>query len=105
MPRLLEWLRMPGDLVFIFLGALPIAIALCLGYLGLWKRRDDGRRATAGFGGISTSRLRRHLLRRQQGPIHRVLAFAAATFFQAMVRALRMVRASAAARRTEVAPR
>ena len=27
---------MPGDLVFIFLGALPIAIALCLGYLGLW---------------------------------------------------------------------
>ena len=36
LPRLLEWLRMPGDLVFIFLGALPIAIALCLGYLGLW---------------------------------------------------------------------
>jgi nitric oxide reductase subunit B len=23
-PRLLEWLRMPGDLVFIFLGALPM---------------------------------------------------------------------------------
>ena len=39
LPRLLEWLRMPGDLVFIFLGALPIAIALCLGYLGLWARR------------------------------------------------------------------
>ena len=39
-PRLLEWLRMPGDLVFIFLGALPIAIALCLGYLDLWKRRE-----------------------------------------------------------------
>ena len=38
-PRLLEWLRMPGDLVFIFLGALPIAIAMCLGYLDLWKRR------------------------------------------------------------------
>ena len=38
-PRLLEWLRMPGDLVFIFLGALPIAIALCLGYLGLWATR------------------------------------------------------------------
>ena len=38
-PRLLEWLRMPGDLVFIFLGALPIAIALCLGYLGLWAKR------------------------------------------------------------------
>jgi nitric oxide reductase subunit B len=39
-PRLLEWLRMPGDLVFIFLGALPIAIALCLGYLGLWAKRE-----------------------------------------------------------------
>jgi nitric oxide reductase subunit B len=39
-PRLLEWLRMPGDLVFIFLGALPIAIALCLGYLGLWVQRE-----------------------------------------------------------------
>lgn len=38
-PRLLEWLRMPGDLVFIFLGALPIAIAMCLGYLDLWKTR------------------------------------------------------------------
>jgi len=30
---------MPGDLVFIFLGALPIALAMCLGYLDLWKRR------------------------------------------------------------------
>jgi nitric oxide reductase subunit B len=38
-PRLLEWLRMPGDLIFIFLGALPIAIAVCLGYLGLWAKR------------------------------------------------------------------
>jgi nitric oxide reductase subunit B len=38
-PRLLEWMRLPGDLVFIFLGALPIAIALCLGYLGLWTTR------------------------------------------------------------------
>jgi nitric oxide reductase subunit B len=39
--RTLEWLRMPGDLVFIFLGALPIAIALGLGYLGLWARRTE----------------------------------------------------------------
>ena len=39
LPRLLEWLRMPGDLIFIFLGALPIAIAVCLGYLGLWTKR------------------------------------------------------------------
>ena len=35
LPRLLEWMRMPGDLVFIFLGALPIALALCLG----WRAR------------------------------------------------------------------
>jgi nitric oxide reductase subunit B len=31
LPRLLEWLRLPGDLVFIFLGALPIL-------LGRWAR-------------------------------------------------------------------
>ena len=52
-PRLLEWLRMPGDLVFIFLGALPIAIALLP-----WLSRTMGERAstaafTAGFGGIA----------------------------------------------------
>jgi nitric oxide reductase subunit B len=35
-PRLLEWMRTPGDLVFIFLGALPILIAVGLGYLTLW---------------------------------------------------------------------
>jgi len=38
-PRLLEWLRLPGDLVFIFLGALPILLALGLGYLSLWSER------------------------------------------------------------------
>jgi nitric oxide reductase subunit B len=37
-PRFLEWLRMPGDLVFIFLGALPILIAVALGYRTLWTR-------------------------------------------------------------------
>ena len=52
LPRLLEWLRLPGDLVFIFLGALPIAIALCLGYLGLWAA-SDGCRAPAGLGGMT----------------------------------------------------
>lgn len=31
--RTLEWLRMPGDLVFMFLGALPLAIAMTWGYL------------------------------------------------------------------------
>src|SRR6185369_3856527 len=34
--RTLEWLRMPGDLVFIFLGALPLAAAMAWGYLSLW---------------------------------------------------------------------
>lgn len=49
LPRLLEWLRLPGDLVFIFLGAAPIALAMSLGYLGLWTRRpvDLGRRPAA----------------------------------------------------------
>lgn len=31
--RTLEWLRMPGDLVFIFAGALPLAAVIVLGYL------------------------------------------------------------------------
>jgi nitric oxide reductase subunit B len=38
LPRFLEWLRMPGDVVFIFLGALPIFIAATLGYLESWSR-------------------------------------------------------------------
>jgi nitric oxide reductase subunit B len=48
-PRFLEWMRMPGDVVFIFLGALPILIALGLGYLTLWTpaRRDDRGTAAA----------------------------------------------------------
>jgi nitric oxide reductase subunit B len=36
--RTLEWLRMPGDLVFLFAGALPLASAMVWGYLTLWKR-------------------------------------------------------------------
>jgi nitric oxide reductase subunit B len=43
LPRTLEWLRLPGDLVFIVLGAAPIALAMCLGYLALWTRRDVAR--------------------------------------------------------------
>jgi nitric oxide reductase subunit B len=41
LPRLLEWLRLPGDLVFIFLGALPILLAVGLGYLSLWSERPQ----------------------------------------------------------------
>jgi nitric oxide reductase subunit B len=36
--RTLEWMRMPGDLVFIFAGATPFAIAVVLGYLSLWAK-------------------------------------------------------------------
>jgi len=38
-PRFFEWLRLPGDLVFILLGALPILIAVGLGYRSLWSAR------------------------------------------------------------------
>lgn len=31
---IIEWLRLPGDLVFIFLGAVPLVIAAIKGYLG-----------------------------------------------------------------------
>src|SRR5262249_36589885 len=41
LPRLLEWLRLPGDLVFIFLGALPILIAVGVGYMSLWLERPQ----------------------------------------------------------------
>ena len=41
LPRLLEWLRLPGDLVFIFLGALPILLAVGLGYWNLWSERPQ----------------------------------------------------------------
>jgi nitric oxide reductase subunit B len=37
LPRLLEWMRMPGDVVFIIAGVLPIAIALLIAYRGLWR--------------------------------------------------------------------
>ncbi len=37
---LFEWLRLPGDLVFILFGAVPLLIASIKGYLGM--------RATAG---------------------------------------------------------
>ncbi len=39
--RLIEWLRLPGDLVFIIFGAVPLVIASIKGYLGVraanWK--------------------------------------------------------------------
>ncbi len=37
--RLVEWLRMPGDLVFIFLGVLPMVIAALFTYRSLLTSR------------------------------------------------------------------
>lgn len=37
--RLFEWLRLPGDLVFIFAGALPLAIAAGKGWLSVRATR------------------------------------------------------------------
>ena len=41
--RTLEWMRMPGDLVFMFLGALPLAIAMTWGYLASLRSRSAAR--------------------------------------------------------------
>jgi nitric oxide reductase subunit B len=41
--RTLEWLRMPGDLVFLFAGALPLAIATVWGYFTLLKRAGNAQ--------------------------------------------------------------
>ena len=40
LPRLLEWLRMPGDVVFIVFGVVPIAIAAGRAYLYVRKIRS-----------------------------------------------------------------
>ncbi len=41
--RTLEWMRMPGDLVFIFGGAIPMSMAVVWGYLSLWRSRPSAR--------------------------------------------------------------
>jgi nitric oxide reductase subunit B len=41
-PRFIEWLRLPGDLVFIVLGAFPILLAVGLGYRSLWAPPRPG---------------------------------------------------------------
>jgi nitric oxide reductase subunit B len=42
LPRFLEWMRLPGDLVFIVFGAVPLALAVCLGYWGSIRRKTAG---------------------------------------------------------------
>ena len=39
--RLIEWLRLPGDLVFIIFGALPLTIAAIKGYIGVRTTRTS----------------------------------------------------------------
>lgn len=41
--RMIEWLRLPGDLVFIVFGAVPLLVAAIKGYLGM---RTEARRTT-----------------------------------------------------------
>ena len=39
--RLIEWLRLPGDLVFILLGAVPLTIASIKGWLGVHRQLEQ----------------------------------------------------------------
>jgi nitric oxide reductase subunit B len=39
--RLIEWLRLPGDLVFILFGAIPLVIASIKGWLGVRRQSTD----------------------------------------------------------------
>lgn len=39
--RLIEWLRLPGDLVFIIFGAIPLVIASIKGWLGVRRQSTD----------------------------------------------------------------
>lgn len=39
--RLIEWLRLPGDLVFILFGAIPLLIASIKGWLGVHRQSKD----------------------------------------------------------------
>ncbi len=36
--RMIEWLRMPGDLIFILFGVLPMVVASVMTYMNLWRR-------------------------------------------------------------------
>jgi nitric oxide reductase subunit B len=53
--RALEWLRMPGDLVFMFAGAVPLAVAMTLGYFTLWKRARGPRQEVLPLAAASRS--------------------------------------------------
>lgn len=44
--RLIEWMRMPGDMVFILFGAVPLLIASIKGYFGVRTAETGGGRST-----------------------------------------------------------
>jgi nitric oxide reductase subunit B len=47
LPRFLEWMRLPGDLVFIVFGVVPLVIAVLLGYASLYRRGEARRYSEA----------------------------------------------------------
>ncbi|MFI4958219.1 MAG: nitric-oxide reductase large subunit, partial [Lysobacterales bacterium] len=46
--RLIEWLRLPGDLAFIIFGAVPLTIAAIKAYFGMRAMGPNLRHAAAG---------------------------------------------------------
>jgi nitric oxide reductase subunit B len=46
--RLVEWLRMPGDVIFIVFGAVPLFIASIKAYLGVRRKSPAGAMAFPG---------------------------------------------------------
>ncbi len=38
-PQLSEWFLLPGDVVFIVFGAVPVVAGVLIAYTGLWARR------------------------------------------------------------------
>lgn len=59
--QLIEWLRMPGDLVFIIFGAVPLVIASIKGYLGARAAdRKESEFRYADDGGMTSPRRQEH---------------------------------------------
>jgi nitric oxide reductase subunit B len=53
--RMVEWLRLPGDVVFIFVGALPLVLALLVSYRGLRQRTVATQARIAASGRVAGS--------------------------------------------------
>ena len=48
--RTLEWVRLPGDIIFILFGSLPVVLAALVGYVQLWVDRLGAEDADSGGG-------------------------------------------------------